>query len=205
MVLWRPIRPFRTDTKKSCPFHHSGMEWKGRKSRDTWNNRHIWPWSTKWSRTKANRVLPRELTGHSKHPLPTTQEMTLHKDITRWSILKSDWFYSLQPKMEKLYRVSKKKRPRTDWGSDHEFLIAKFSLKLKKVGKTTRPFRYDLNQIPYNYIVEVTNSCKGLDLIECLKNYGRRFMTLYRRLWSKSSPRKRNGKRQNGCLRRHYK
>ena len=65
-----------------------------------------------------------------------------------------------------------------DCDSDHELLIAKFRLKLKKVGKTTRPFRYDLNQIPYNYTVEVTNRFKGLDLIECLKNYGRRFMTL---------------------------
>ena len=62
-----------------------------------------------WSRAKANRVLPRERTGHSKHPLPTTQEKTLHMDITRWSTLKSDWFYSLQPKMEKLYTVSKNK------------------------------------------------------------------------------------------------
>ena len=54
-------------------------------------------------------------------------------------------------------------------------------LKLKKVGKTTRPFRYDLSQIPYDYTVEVKNRLKGLDLIECLMNYGRRFMTLYRR------------------------
>jgi len=65
--------------------------------------------------------------------------------------------------------------------SDHEQLIAKYRRKLKKVGKTTRPFRYDLNQIPYDYTVEVTNRFKGLDLIECLKKYGRRFMTLYRR------------------------
>ena len=64
-------------------------------------------------------------------------------------------------------------------GSDHELLIAKFRLKLKKVGKTTRPFRYDLNQIPYNYTMEVTNRFKGLDLIEYLKKYGRKFMTLY--------------------------
>ena len=58
-------------------------------------------------RSKANRVLPRECTGHSKHPLPTTQEKTLHMDVTRWSTLKSDGLYSLQPKMEKLYTVSK--------------------------------------------------------------------------------------------------
>ena len=57
-------------------------------------------------------------------------------------------------------------------GSDHELLIAKFRLKLKKVGKTTRPFRYDLNQIPYDYTVEVRNRFKGLGLIECLMNYG---------------------------------
>ena len=63
----------------------------------------------------------------------------------------------------------------------HFTFIAKFRLKLKKVGKTTRPFRYDLNQIPYNYTVEVTNKFKGLVLIECLKNYGWRFMTLHRR------------------------
>ena len=71
--------------------------------------------------------------------------------------------------MEKLYTVRKTRRG-AECGSDHEPLIAKFRLKLKKVGKTTRPFRYDLNQIPYNYTVEVTNRFKGLDLIECLKN-----------------------------------
>ena len=78
--------------------------------------------------------------------------------------------------------------------------IAKFRLELKKVGKTTRPFRYDLNQIPDDYIVEVRNRFKGLDLIESLMNYGWRFVTLYRRQGAKSSPRKRNAKRKNGCL-----
>ena len=76
---------------------------------------------------------------------------------------------------------SAKTRPGADCGSDHELLIAKFRLKLKKVGGNTGPFRYDLNQIPYNYTVEVTNRFKGLDQIECLKNYGWKFMTLYRR------------------------
>ena len=74
-----------------------------------------------------------------------------------------------------------KTRPEADCGSDHELLIAKFRLKLRKVGKTTRPFRYDLNQIPCDYAVEVTNRFKGLDLIECLKNNGQRFVTLNRR------------------------
>ena len=85
-------------------------------------------------------------------------------------------------------------------GSDHEVLIAKFRLKLKKVGKTTRPFGYDLNQIPYDYTVEVRNRFKGLDLIECLMNYGLRFMTLYRRQGSRPSLWKRNAKKENGCL-----
>ena len=88
--------------------HHRGLEHRSRKSRDTWSNRQ-WPWSKKWSRAKANRVLPREHSDHSKQPLPTTKEMTLYMDITRWSISKSDWLYSLQTKMEKLYTVSKNK------------------------------------------------------------------------------------------------
>ena len=67
--------------------------------------------------------------------------------------------------MEKLYTVNKTK-PGADCGSDHELLIAKFRLKLKKAGKTTRPFSYDLNQIPYDYTVKVRNRFKGLDLID---------------------------------------
>ena len=78
---------------------------------------------------------------------------------------------------EALYSQQKQDQ-RADYGSDHKLLIAKFRLKLKKVGKTTRPFRYDLNQIPYDYTVEVRNKFKGLDLIECLMNYGMRFVTL---------------------------
>ena len=70
---------------------------------------------------------------------------------------------------------SAKTRLGADCGSDDEHLIAKFRLKLQKVGKTTRPFRYDLNQIPYDYTVEVRNRFKGLDLIECPMNYGQRF------------------------------
>ena len=72
----------RTNTQKRCPFHFRVLECKGRKSRDTWSNRKIWPWSTKRSRAKPSRVFPRERIGHSKHPLPTIQEKTLHMDIT---------------------------------------------------------------------------------------------------------------------------
>ena len=106
--------------------------------------------------------------------------------------------------MEKLYTMSKKKT-RADCGSDHELLLAKFRLRLKKVGKTTRLFRYNLNQIPYDYTVEVRNRFKGLDLIEGLMNYGQRFVTLYRRQESRPCPRKRNAKKQNGSLKRPYK
>ena len=140
MALWRPTRPSWTNTQKRYPFHYRGLEWKKRKSRDPWSNKKIWPWSTKWSRSKANRVLPRECTGQSKHPLPTTQEKTVYMDITRWSTLKSDWLYSLQPKMEKLYTVSKQDQELTVAQTMNS--LAKFRLKLKKVGKTTRPFRW---------------------------------------------------------------
>ena len=90
-------------------------DWNAKVGRDTWSNRHIWPWTKKWSRAKANRILPRECTGHSKHPLPTTQEKTLHMNITRSSIQKSDWLQSLQLKMEKLYTVIKNKTGRWLW------------------------------------------------------------------------------------------
>ena len=83
--------------------------------------------------------------------------------------------------MKKLYIVIKK-RLGADCGSDHELFIAKYRLKLKKVGKTTRPFRYHLNQIPYNFTVEVINRFKGLDLIDRVpEKLQGRFMTLYRR------------------------
>ena len=85
-------------------------------------------------------------------------------DITRWSIPKTDYIFCRQ--RWRISIQSAKTRLRADCGSDHELLIAKFRLKLKKVGKTTRPFRYDLNQIPYTYTVEVTNRFKGLDLID---------------------------------------
>ena len=105
----KTYRPSRTNIQKRCPFHYRGLECKSRKSRNTWSNRQIWPCSMEWSRVKANKILPREHTGHSKHPLPTTQEKTLHMNINRWSTLKSDWFYSLQPNMEKLFTVNKNK------------------------------------------------------------------------------------------------
>ena len=91
-------------------------------------------------------------------------------------------------------------------GSDYELLIAKFRLKLKKVGKTTRPFRYDLNQIPYDYTVEVRNRFKGLDLIDRVPDeLWTEVHDIVQETGIKITPRKRNAKRQNGSLRRSYK
>ena len=119
-----------------------------------------------------------------------------HRNQTDCILCRQRWRSSIQ---------LAKTRLGADCGSDHELLIAKFRLKLKKVGKNTRPFRYDVNKIPYYYTVDVRSRLKGLDLIECLMNYGRRFMTLYRRQRSRPSPRKRNAENQNGYLRRPYK
>ena len=77
-VLWRPTRPFRTNTQKRCPFNYGGLECKSMESRNTWNNRQIWPWSMEWSRAKTNRVLPRECTGHNKHSSNNTKEDSTH-------------------------------------------------------------------------------------------------------------------------------
>ena len=108
-IWWCPC------VESSLVFHYRGLERKSRKSRNTWSNRQIWPCNVEWSKAKTNRVLPRKCTGHSKHPLPTTQEKTLYMDTTRWSTPKSDWLYSLQPKMEKLYTVSKNKTRSRLW------------------------------------------------------------------------------------------
>ena len=77
-VLWIPTRPSRTNTNKRYPFHYRGLEYQSRKSRGTWSNRQVWSWSTKWSRAKANRILLRENTGHSKHPFPTMWDHPIH-------------------------------------------------------------------------------------------------------------------------------
>ena len=98
-------------------------------------------------------------------------------DITRWSYQNQTDFILCSQRWRSCIQ-SAKTRPGADCGSDHALLIAKFRLKLKKVGKTTRPFRYDLNQIPYDYSVEVKDLFKGLDLIECLKDYGWWFITV---------------------------
>ena len=123
---------------------------------------------------------------HKRRPYTWTSPDSQCKNQIDYILCSQRWRSSTQ---------SAKTRLGADCGSDHDLLIAKFRLKLKKEGKTTRPFRYDLNQIPYDYTVEVRNRFKGLDLIECLMNYGQRFVTLYRRQGSRPSPWKRNAKK----------
>ena len=107
---------------------------QSRKSRDTLSNKRVWPWNTKWSRAKTE-VFLKECTGHSKHRLPTTQEMTLHMDITRWSLLKSDWLYSLKTKMEKLYTVHKKQQQELTVAQIMNSLLQNSDLNWRKWGK----------------------------------------------------------------------
>ena len=121
------------------------LECKSRKSRKTWSIRQIWPWGTKCSRAKTNRVLPREGTGHSKHSLPTTQEMTLNMTSPDGQY-QTQTDYILCSRRCSSSIQSAKIGPGADCVSDHEFLISKFSLKLKKVGQTARPFRYCLTK-----------------------------------------------------------
>ena len=174
-ALWRPTGPSRTNTQKGCPFHLRELEYKSRKSRDTWSNRQAWPWSTKWSKAKANRILSRELVIAN----------TLFQQQKRWLYIQTSPDGQYWNQVDYIL-CSQRWRSSTQlekWDGALTMaqimwlLIAKLRLKLK-VGKTTRPFRYELNQIPYDYTVQVTNRFKGLDLIECLKNYGWRFMTV---------------------------
>ena len=182
------------------------MECKSRKSKNTWSNRQIWPQSTEWSRAKAHRVFPREHTGHSKHPLQQhkcrlytwTSPDGQHQNQIDYILCSQRWKSSIE---------SAKTRLGADCESDHEPVIAKFWLKLKKVRKTTRPFRYDLNQIPYDYTVEMTNRFKGLDLIDRVPDelWIKVHSDIIQEARIKTIPKKRNAKKQNGCLRRPYK
>ena len=133
---------------------------------------------------------------HKRRLYTWTSPNAQHRNQIDYILCSQRWRSSIQ---------SAKTRPGANCGSDHELLIAKFILKWKKGGKTSRPFRYDLNQIPYDYTVEVRNRFKGLDLIDRVPDELWRFMTLSRRQGSRASPWKRNAKKQNGCLGRPYK
>ena len=142
MILWRPTRPFRTNTQKRCHFHYRGQESKSRKSRNTWSNRQIWPWNAEWSRGKTNRVLKENVLviantlfqQHKRRLYTWTSPDGRHWNHTDYILCSQKWGSSIQ---------SAKTRLGVDCGWDHELLIAKFRHKLKKLGKNTKTYKYD--------------------------------------------------------------
>ena len=204
MVLWKPTRSFRTNTQNRCPFHYRGLECKSKKSKTPGV-------TSKFGLGVWNEAGQRLIESCQENVLVIANTLfQQHKRrLYTWTYTFSQYWaqidYIFCSQRWRSSTKSAKTRLGADCGSDHDLLIAKFRLKLKKVQKTTRPFRYDLNQILYDYAVEVRNRFKGLDLIQCLMNYGMRFVTLYRRQGSRPSPWKRSAKKQNGCLGRPYK
>ena len=166
MVLWRPTRPFRTQLtpKKRCPFIIGDWNAKvgsqetpgvrGKFGLEIWNEagQRLIEFCQENALVIANTLLQQ----HKRRLYTWTSPDGQHRNQIDYILYSQRWRSSIQ---------STKTRP-ADCGSDRELFIAKFRLKLKKVGKTTRPFRYDLNQILYDYTVEVRNRFKGLDLID---------------------------------------
>ena len=187
VILWKPTRPSRTNTKKRGLLHHRGLECKSRKSTNSWNK------MQKFRLGEQNEAGQRLTKFCQENILVTANTLFQQHKRQLWNQID----YVLCSPKWRSSKQSAKTRPETYYGLDHELFIATFKLKLKKVGKTTRPFKYDLNQIHYDYTVEVTDRLKGFDLIECLKSYGWRCVTLYRRQWSRPSPWKRN---ENGKM-----
>ena len=149
MVLLGPTSSSRTNTQKRFPFHYRSKECKSRKSGNTCNNRQIWPSSTEWSTARLIEfcqenalVIANTLFQQHKRRLYTwTSPDGQHRNQIDSILCSQRWRSSTQ---------SAKIRLGADCGLDHDLHIAKFRLKLKKVGDTTWPFRYDLTQIPYD-------------------------------------------------------
>ena len=161
MVLRRPTRPSRTNTQKRCPFHYRGLECKSRKSRtpgvtgkfglgvQNEAGQRLIAFCQENALVIANTLFQQ----HKRRLYTWTSPDGQHWNQIDYILCSQRWRCSVQSAKTRLW---------ADCGSDHELHIAKFRLKLKKVEKTTRPFRYDLNQIPYDYAVEVRNRLKGL-------------------------------------------
>ena len=160
----KTYKTFRTNTQKRCPFQYRGLECKSRKSRNTWvtgkcglgvqneAGQRLIEFCQENTLVTANTLFQQ----HKRRLYIWISPDGQHQNQIDYILCSQRWRSCIQ---------SSKTRPGADCGSDHELLIAKFRLKSKKVGKTTRPCRYDLNQISYDYTVEVTNRFKGLDLI----------------------------------------
>ena len=174
-VLWRSIRPSRTNTPKRCPFHYT--DWNAKVG-----SQEIPGVTGKFGLGVQNEAGQRLIEFCQENALVIENTLFQQHNRRRYTWISADGQYWNQSDFilcSQRWRSSTqsaKTRPGADCGSDHELRITKFRLKLKKVGKTTRPFRYNLLQIPYDYTVEVTNRFKELDLIVCLKNYGQRFV-----------------------------
>ena len=137
---WRPTRPSRTNTKKRCPLHHRGLKCKCRKSRDTWSNRQVWPWSTKWSRAKTNRVSTRYTL-----VISNTLFQQHKRQLYKWTSPHGQYQNQIDYILIIFFVVkdgealqSAKTRLGVNCGSDHQLLTANFRFKSKKVEKTTR-------------------------------------------------------------------
>ena len=204
MVLWRPARPFRTNTLKDVLFFIGDWNAKvgsqetpgvtGKFGLGVQNiaGQRLAEFCQDNTLVIANTLLQQDKRRHCTWTSADGQ----HRNQIDYILCSQRWRSSIQ---------SAKIWLGANCGSDHEFLIGKFRLKLKKVGKTTKAFRYDLNEIPYDYTVEVRNRFKGLDLIDRVPDELWRFVTLYRKQGSRPSPRKNNAKSKNDCLRRPYK
>ena len=150
--------------------------------------------------------MSREHTSYSKHPFPTTQRDNsahVHCQTVNTEIRLIIFFAAKGG--EAIYSQQKQDLELT--GSDHELLIAKFRLKLNKIGKTTRPFRYDLNKIPYDFTVLVMNRFKGLNLVDRMPEelWTTEDCNIVQEAVTKTIPKKKKCKKVNGCLRRLYK
>ena len=153
------------------------------------------PQIKKKKKAKTNRVFCQEnalvitntlFQQHKRRLYTWTLPDGQHRNQTEYILCSPRWRSSIQ---------SVKIRPGADCGSDYEPLIAKFRLKLKKVGETTGPFSYDLNQMPYDYTVEVRNSFKALYPIECLMNCGQRFIRFVQETGIKTIPKEKKCKK----------
>ena len=189
------------NTQKTCPFHYRGLACKIRKSRNIWSKFGLGVQNETQQRLieffqeKALVIANTLIQQHKRRVYTCTSPDGQHWNQIDYVLCSQRWRSSVQ---------SAKTRPEANCGS--ELLIAKFRLKLKKVEKTTRPFRYDLNQIPYDYTVEVINRFKGLDLIDRVPDeLWTEVHDTVQRQKSRPSPRKRNAKKKKGCLRRPYK
>ena len=147
MVLWRPTRPSKTNSPKRCHFHHRGLKHKSRKSKDTWSNgkfgigvqNEAGQVLTEFYQENAVVIANALFQQHKRRLCTWTSPDGQHWNQIDCILCSQRWRSSIQ---------SAKTRPGADYGSDHELLIAKFRLRLNNVGKTTRSFMHDLNQIP---------------------------------------------------------